>query len=124
MEFCAKAKILAITCYQILVKAHWSIGKIEKYHSPIRRAYDIIQAKIKGIISKNTMLHMSFKAVNDTAGSDSLVPTLLIFGAYLCIVTDFPPPASQQQQANTMTKTMSKLWKIKAQRGVQDTFNA
>ena len=29
---------------------------------------------------------MAFKAINDTAGPDSLVPTLLVFGAYPRIV--------------------------------------
>ena len=124
MEFRAEAKILGITCHQIPVEAHWSIGKVEKYHALIRRAYDIIQAETRGIISKNAMLQIAFKAVNDTAGPDGLVPTLLIFDAYPCIVTDFLPSASQQQRANTMTKAMSELQKLKAQRRVQDALNA
>ena len=97
MEFRAKAKILGITCHQISVKAYWSIAKIEKYHAPIRQAYNIIQAETKGIISKNAMLQMAFKAVNEIiAGPDGLIPTLLVFGVYLRIVTDFSPPVSQQ----------------------------
>lgn len=67
---------------------------------------------------------MAFKAVNDTVGSNSLVSTLLIFSAYFCIITDSLPSASQQQQTNAMTKTMSKLRKLKAQQGVKDTLNA
>ena len=95
MEFRAEVKILSIICHQIPVEAHWSIGKVEKYHAPIRRAYDIIQAETRGIISENAMLQMAFKAVNDTAGLDGLVPTLLVFGAYPCIVTDSLPSAFQ-----------------------------
>ena len=56
MEFRAEAKSLSITCHQIPVEVYWSIGKVEKYHAPIRRAYNIIQAETKGIISKNAML--------------------------------------------------------------------
>ena len=70
------------------------------------------------------MLQMAFKAVNDTASLNDLVPTLLVFGAYPCIVTDSLPLASQQQQANAMTKAMSKLRKLKAQRRVQDALSA
>ena len=114
IEFRVEAKILGITCYQIPIEAHWSIGKIEKYHEPICRAYDIIQVETRGIISKNAMLQMLFKAVNDIAGPNGLVPTLLVFGAYPCIVTDSPPSASQQQRANVMTKAMSELRKLKA----------
>lgn len=82
--------MLGITYHQIPVKAHWLIGKVEKYHTPIPRIYNIIQAETRGIISKNAMLQMAFKAVNNTAGPNGLVPTLLVFGAYLDIVTDSP----------------------------------
>ena len=70
------------------------------------------------------MLQIAFKVVNDTIGPNGLVATLLVFGAYPCIVTDFPPSASQQQRANAMTKAMSKLRKLKAQQRVQDALNA
>ena len=106
------------------MEAHWSIRKVEKYHVPMRHAYDIIQAETRGIISKNAMLQMAFKAVNDTAGPDGLVPTLLVFGAYPRIVMDSPPSPSQQQRANAMAKAMSELCKLKARRGVQDALNA
>jgi hypothetical protein len=36
---------------------------------------------------------MAFKAINDSAGPNSLIPTLLVFGAYLYIVeSDVPNP--------------------------------
>lgn len=56
MKFCTKAKMLSIIYYQISVKAHWLIEKVEKYYTFICRAYKIIQIKTKGIISKNAML--------------------------------------------------------------------
>ena len=70
------------------------------------------------------MLQMVFEAVNDTTGPSDLVLTLFVLSAYFCIVTDFSPLVSQQQQANTMIKTMSKLHKFIAQWGKQDAFNA
>ena len=94
-KFRAEAKLLGITCHQIPVEAHCSIGKIEKYYTPIHCIYDIIQAKTRGIVSKNAMLLMAFKAVNNTVGPDGLVSTLLVFGAYPQIVTDLPPSLSQ-----------------------------
>ncbi len=95
-EFCVKAKMFGIMCHQILVEAHWSIEKVEKYHAPVRRAYNIIQAEIRGIISKNAILQIVFKAVYDTVGPDGLVPTLLVFDAYPRIVIDSPPTFLQQ----------------------------
>ena len=61
------------------VEAHNSIGIVERYHGPIRRAYLIITTEIQGI-DKDMALQMAFKAINDTAGPDGLVPTLLVYG--------------------------------------------
>jgi hypothetical protein len=63
------------------VKAHNSIGIVKRYHGPIRRAYSIITAEIPDI-SKDMALQMAFKAINNTAGPNGLVPTLLVYGAY------------------------------------------
>ncbi len=41
------------------------------------------------------MLQMAFKVVNDTAGPDGLVATLLVFGAYPRIVMDSLSSTSQ-----------------------------
>ena len=123
IESHAKVKILGIACHQILVEAYCSIEKIEKYHKPIRRAYNIIQVETKDIIFKNAMLEMAFKAVNDTAGPNGLVPTLFAFSAYPYIITDSLLSASQQQQTNAMIKTISKMCKLKFQREVQDALN-
>ncbi len=116
--------MLGIMCHQIPVEAHWLIGKVEKYHAPVRHAYDIIQVGTRGIISRNAMLQMVFKAVNDTTRPNSLVPTLLVFGVYPCIVMDSSYIPLQQQQANTIAKVMSELHKLKVWRGIQDAFNA
>lgn len=42
MNFYAVAKMFDITYYQMLVKTHQSIGKVEKYYVPICHGYDII----------------------------------------------------------------------------------
>ena len=66
---------------------------------------------------------MAFKAVNNIAGLDSLVLTLLIFGTYPWIITDSLLLPSQQQRANALAKAIIKLCKVKTQREVQDAFN-
>ena len=67
---------------------------------------------------------MTYKAVNDIPCPNGLVPTLLVFDAYLHIVTNFLLLASQQQQVNAIIKAMSNLHKLKAQQRVQDALNA
>lgn len=44
----------------------------------------------------NAMLQMAFKAVNNIAGPNGFVLTLLFFGAYPCIIMDLPLSPSQQ----------------------------
>ena len=64
------------------------------------------------------MLQMTFKTVNNIAGPNTLISTLLIFGTYPQIVTDLRPSPLQQQRANGLAKVMIELCKLKAQRGV------
>ena len=65
---------------------------VERYYGPLYRIYHIIIAELPDI-SKDMALQMAFKAINDSAGPDGLTPTLLVFGAYLCIVeSDAPNP--------------------------------
>jgi len=42
---------------------------------------------------------MAIKAINDTASLDGLVPTLLVYGAYLKISNLNPPTPSITEQA-------------------------
>jgi hypothetical protein len=54
---------------------------VERYHSLIRRVYQIIVSEIPEL-NKNMALQMAFKAINNSASPDGLVPTLLVFEAY------------------------------------------
>ena len=82
-EFRQYAASMAITTKSVPVEAHWSIGMVERYHAVLRRAYKVIMDKLQGSgINKDMALQMAVKAVNDTAGPNGLVPTLLVFGAY------------------------------------------
>ena len=91
-EFKQYATVLGISTKAVPVEAHNSIGIVERYHGPIRRAYQIIITEIPGI-NKEMGLQMAFKAINDSAGPDGLVPTLLVFRAYPRMVeADAPSP--------------------------------
>ena len=80
-EFVENARLMAIEVEEIPVEAHHSIGKVERYHGPVKRAYEIIASEMRGVSAEH-ILQMAVKAVNDTAGPNGLVPTLLVFGAY------------------------------------------
>jgi hypothetical protein len=57
---------------------------------------------------------MAVKAINNTAGLDRLVPTLLVYGAYLRINKLDPSTLSVTDQAAAIQKAMAKIVKLQA----------
>jgi hypothetical protein len=64
------------------------VGKTKRYHAPLRRAWDILHAELSDTTSNKAILQIAVKAVNNTAGPNRLVLTLLVFGAYLRITAE------------------------------------
>ena len=59
------------------------MGIVERYHAPLRRAYEVISEELAGIsVGKAIFLQLLVKAVNDIIEPDGLVPTLLVFSLY------------------------------------------
>ncbi|KAF2639430.1 hypothetical protein P280DRAFT_490728 [Massarina eburnea CBS 473.64] len=83
-EFCNYAKI--------------AVSKIKRAHAPLCQTYNILKVKIG-----------YFKALNDTASLNSLVPTLLVFSAYLRINTDLPPSPDIVARATVIKKVIKML---------------
>jgi len=57
---------------------------------------------------------MAVKAVNNTASPDGLVPTLLVYGAYLRISKLDPPTLSVMDWAAVIQKAMAEIVKLQA----------
>ena len=108
---------MGIRTKAVLVEAHNSIGMVERYHSPLRRVYQIIVVELPGI-DRDVALQMAFKALNDTAGPDGLVPTLLVFGAYPRMTELDAPSPTVTQRANVVKKAMAEIRKLRAERQV------
>lgn len=53
---------------------------VERYHAPIRRAFNIITKEATGVL-KEEALRMAVKAIKDSIQPDQLFFTLLAFGA-------------------------------------------
>jgi hypothetical protein len=104
------------------VEAHNSVRAVERYHGPIRRAYTIITTEIHDI-DKDMALQMAFKAVNDLAGPDGLVPTLLVYGAYPRMSECEALTATIAQRALAVRKAMAEIQKLRAKRQVADALN-
>ena len=84
--------IFGIIIRSIPIKAHNSVKTVEYYYSPLRRIYHIITAELLDI-SKDIILQIAFKVINNFIGPDSLISILFVFRAYLCIVeSNIPNP--------------------------------
>jgi hypothetical protein len=57
---------------------------------------------------------MAFKAINNSTGFNSLIPTLLVFGAYPCIVKSDTPNPIIVKWAVALKKAIKKVKKLKA----------
>jgi len=57
---------------------------------------------------------MAIKAVNNTTGPNGLVPTLLVYGAYLRISNLGPPAPSIMERAIVIRKVMAEIVKLRA----------
>jgi hypothetical protein len=121
-EFKQYASVIGVGTKRVPVKAHNSIGIVKRYHSLIRRAYQIIVSEIPKL-NKDMALQMAFKAINDSAGPDSLVPTLLVFGAYLRMIKSDAPSPTVAQRATAIKKAMAEIHKLRAERQIADALN-
>jgi hypothetical protein len=111
---------MAIELKEVPVEAHNSVGKVERYHAPLRRAYEVIRDEIQNKTSSESILQMAVKAVNDTAGPNGLIPTLLVFGAYPRMTEDSAPSPSMIQRAEAIRKATKELRRLNAVRQIRD----
>ena len=117
-EFQENAHSFAIRTKCVPVEAANSMGLVERYHTPLRRAYQIIADEVADTgspkIGKAVMLQMAVKSVNDTAGPDGLVPTLLVFGTIPRLSMKDAPSPTIQQRAKAIEKAMHAVAELNA----------
>jgi hypothetical protein len=59
---------------------------------------------------------MAVKAINDLAGPDDIIPTLLIFGAYPKIIKDSASSPFIIQRADAISKVTKEIRRLHAKR--------
>ena len=65
---------------------------------------------------------MAIKAINNTAGLNRLVPTLLIYGAYLKMNKLDPSTLSVMDRAAIIQKAIAKIVKLRAKQTVNNAL--
>ncbi|EKD21678.1 hypothetical protein MBM_00791 [Drepanopeziza brunnea f. sp. 'multigermtubi' MB_m1] len=106
---------------QMLIKAHHSVGLVERYHVLVRRAFKIVTKKLPKALREDR-LQIAIKAINDTAGPNSLVPTLLVFKTLLKLTEQDRPAASTQERAAAINKAIKEVRKCHAAKQVKDAL--
>ena len=66
---------------------------------------------------------MAVKAINNTAGPNGLVPTLLVYGAYPKISKLDPPALSIMERAVAIQKAIAKIVKLRAKQTVNNALH-
>lgn len=80
---------------------------MRRCHALLRRAYGIISSKISNA-SSEFILQMITKAA-DHIVPDEIVPTLIVFGVYPGISSDFRPLPSIIQRAEAIRKSVNEV---------------
>ena len=65
---------------------------------------------------------MAVKAVNNTASPNGLVPTLLVYGAYLRISKLDPPAPSVIDRAAVIRKAIAEIVKLQAKQTINNAL--
>ena len=74
-------------------------------------------------LTKEIILQMAVKAINNIAGPNGLVPTLLVIKAYPCISEFDSLIPIITQYAAIIKNTIKEVQKVRAERQVVDTLN-
>ena len=96
------------------VRSHNSLGTGETYHAMLRRIFK--KAKMHHPeLTKELTLSLSVKAMNDTAGPDGLIPTLLVFGALPRVPGLSSESPTQKERLRALETARSEFRKIIAE---------
>jgi hypothetical protein len=97
--------------------------KIGHYYSFLQQTYKIICNKLRDTkTSTKISLQIVIKTVNDSAGPDSIIPILLVFGAYPRISNNSLLSPTTTKRTKAIRKTSNEIRKYYAKQHVEDVF--
>jgi len=95
-EFKGLADTSGITVLEAPIECPNSMSHVERYHRPLRKAYEKLKSELKGE-SDRDLLQLAVYAVNCTTGPEGLCPSLCVFDA-------IPRPMQTSMEANQLTR--------------------
>jgi len=109
-RFTEKATTNSSLVQIMLVEAHNSVSKVERYYTPVCCVYELFLKSFPKI-SKEERLALLVKCVNNTVGLDGLVPTLLVFSTYLRILSSKRLLVSTSERVKAIKKGIEEVRK-------------
>ena len=111
-KFKQNAGALAVEVKEVPVEAHYSLGKVERYHGPLRRAYEIIQTDC--LSPSDITLQMAAKKLT----TQPVQMALYLLSLSLALTPEFratnqqllPTSNNEQWQSRRSWKSWEKLW--------------
>jgi hypothetical protein len=108
---------------EVLVEAYNSVGKIKQYHGSLRQAYKIICNELYDIETSTKMsLQIAVKTINDSAGPDGIIPTLLVFGAYPRMTNNSALSPTTTKRTETIRKASNEIRRYYTKQHIEDVF--
>lgn len=117
-EFLSNAEADGISVLSEAVECPCAMSHVERYHGPLRLAYQKIRSELASSESNVDCLQMAVKDVNDTIGPEGLFPTLLVYGAIPRPARNTPAP-TQLARARAIDNAMDLVRKEQAKRRVE-----
>lgn len=111
-----------ITLREAPIENPGSIGVVERYHAPLRAAYEKLRSDLPRENSDEDCLQMAVYAVNNTVGPEGLCPTLLVFGAIPRPIRTKPSP-SQIERASAIDAAMQEVEQEQARQRIRFGLN-
>jgi hypothetical protein len=105
------------------MKTHWSINVVKRYHAELRRAYQMINDDFAIEVSREIMLQMIVKAINDTIDFDDLMFILLMFETYFRMHVINFSTSSIIQRIMIIEKEMIEIRKFRVERQIINALN-
>lgn len=120
--FSSNASLSQILIEAIPDESANSMTIVERYHQPIRRAFNTIRSEAPKTDAEFA-LQMAVKSINDSVRPDGLVPTVLVYGALplLDLPHDQPTP-SMIARATALRKATTAMSKHFARRQVRGSI--
>jgi len=105
------------------IESHNSLGSGERYHDPLRQIFYAIKDEYP-TLDPEIALRCAVKGINDTAGPEGLVPSLLVFGTIPTFPAMDVKPPNQKDRLRAISLARDEMSKITAKLRIRQALRS